>query len=46
MQQSETRILTTHVGSLPRQPALRDLLICREQGLSLDLWVTTSSPLG
>ena len=30
MQTSEERILTTHVGSLPRAPALRDLLIQRE----------------
>lgn len=26
MQRSDRRILTTHVGSLPRPPALRDLL--------------------
>lgn len=32
MQTSETRILTTHVGSLPRPPALADLLIGQERG--------------
>ncbi len=36
MQRSESRILTTHVGSLPRQAVLRDLLIQREQGLAID----------
>src|SRR6185369_8801268 len=29
---SETRILTTHVGSLPRPPALRDLLVRQDRG--------------
>src|SRR6267378_2490056 len=29
-------ILTTHVGSLPRPPALRDLLIRYERGESID----------
>jgi 5-methyltetrahydropteroyltriglutamate--homocysteine methyltransferase len=36
MQRSERRILTTHVGSLPRHPALRDLLIQREQGQAIE----------
>ncbi len=30
------RILTTHTGSLPRPPALRDALIAREAGVPLD----------
>jgi 5-methyltetrahydropteroyltriglutamate--homocysteine methyltransferase len=36
MQRSERRILTTHVGSLPRHPALRDLLVRRERGEAID----------
>ncbi len=36
MQRSESRILTTHVGSLPRQAVLRDLLIQREQGMAIN----------
>jgi 5-methyltetrahydropteroyltriglutamate--homocysteine methyltransferase len=36
MQRSEDRILTTHVGSLPRPPALRALLIRRERGEPVD----------
>jgi 5-methyltetrahydropteroyltriglutamate--homocysteine methyltransferase len=32
MRKSEDRILTTHVGSIPRPPALRDLLVRRERG--------------
>lgn len=36
MHKSDNRILTTHVGSLPRPPALRDLLIRREQGEEVD----------
>ena len=36
MQCSETRILTTHVGSLPRPPALRDLLVRRDRGEPVD----------
>ncbi len=36
MQRSESRILTTHVGSLPRQPVLRDLLIQHERGVAID----------
>ena len=36
MQRSESRILTTHVGSLPRSAVLRDLLIQRERGAAMD----------
>ena len=36
MQKSDQRILTTHVGSLPRIPALRDLLKQREEGVPID----------
>jgi 5-methyltetrahydropteroyltriglutamate--homocysteine methyltransferase len=36
MRRSETRILTTHVGSLPRPPALRDLLVRRDRGDPVD----------
>ncbi len=36
MHQSTDRILTTHVGSLPRPPALRDLLIRAERGEAID----------
>ena len=36
MHRSHNRILTTHVGSLPRPPALRDLLIRYERGESID----------
>ncbi len=36
MRMSDDRILTTHVGSLPRQEALRELLIRRERGEALD----------
>lgn len=36
MQQSEQRILTTHVGSLPRNPALRELLVRQERGEAID----------
>ena len=32
MRRSEHRILTTHVGSLPRPPALRDLLVRLDRG--------------
>jgi 5-methyltetrahydropteroyltriglutamate--homocysteine methyltransferase len=32
MKRSEDRILTTHVGSLPRPPALRDLLVGQDRG--------------
>ncbi|MCS6924483.1 MAG: cobalamin-independent methionine synthase II family protein [Candidatus Binatia bacterium] len=37
MQKSETRILTTHVGSLPRNPILTDLLLRQERGEAIDL---------
>jgi 5-methyltetrahydropteroyltriglutamate--homocysteine methyltransferase len=36
VQRSERRILTTHVGSLPRAPALRDLLVRRDRGEPVD----------
>src|SRR5215510_10877616 len=36
MHKSDTRILTTHVGSLPRSPTLADLLIRQEQGEAVD----------
>ena len=36
MQRSEHRILTTHVGSLPRSAVLRDLLIRHERGEQID----------
>ena len=36
MQRSSQRILTTHTGSLPRPPALRDMLIAKETGQSYD----------
>ena len=36
MHRSYNRILTTHVGSLPRPPALRDLLIRYERGENID----------
>jgi 5-methyltetrahydropteroyltriglutamate--homocysteine methyltransferase len=36
MQRSEQRILTTHVGSLPRHPKLRDLLVRQDRGEVID----------
>jgi 5-methyltetrahydropteroyltriglutamate--homocysteine methyltransferase len=36
MRRSEERILTTHVGSLPRNPVLTDLLIRDEAGETVD----------
>ena len=36
MKRSDARILTTHVGSLPRNPALRDLLIRQDRGEAVD----------
>ena len=36
MKRSESRILTTHVGSLPRTPALRDLLVSQDRGEPVD----------
>jgi 5-methyltetrahydropteroyltriglutamate--homocysteine methyltransferase len=36
MKRSEQRILTTHVGSLPRPPALRDLLVRLDRGEAVD----------
>jgi 5-methyltetrahydropteroyltriglutamate--homocysteine methyltransferase len=36
MKRSEDRILTTHVGSLPRPPVLRDLLVRQDRGEAID----------
>lgn len=36
MQKSERKILTTHVGSLPRNPALTDLLLRQDAGGPVD----------
>jgi 5-methyltetrahydropteroyltriglutamate--homocysteine methyltransferase len=36
MKRSERRILTTHVGSLPRPTALRDLLVRQDRGEAYD----------
>jgi methionine synthase II (cobalamin-independent) len=36
MQRSAARILTTHVGSLPRPEALADLLVRHERGEAID----------
>src|SRR5690242_12316268 len=36
MKSSRERILTTHVGSLPRPAALLDLLLAREEGRAVD----------
>lgn len=36
MHSSTTRLLTTHVGSLPRSPALTDLLLRQERGEAID----------
>src|SRR2546428_1014558 len=36
MKRSESRILTTHTGSLPRPPALRDLLVRQDRGEAVD----------
>jgi len=36
MRHSENRILTTHVGSLPRSQAVTDVVFAREQGRPLD----------
>ena len=43
MKTSDERILTTHTGSLPRTPALTDLLIRREQRRPFD-WAGVSPP--
>jgi 5-methyltetrahydropteroyltriglutamate--homocysteine methyltransferase len=37
MKKSDTRILTTHAGSLPRNQVLTDLLIRQEQGETINL---------
>lgn len=36
MKRSMHRILTTHTGSLPRPPALRELLLARDRGEQID----------
>ena len=36
MRKSDDRILTTHVGSIPRNAALRDLLVKQDRGESVD----------
>ena len=36
MRASVDRILTTHVGSIPRHPALRDLLVRQDRGEAVD----------
>jgi len=36
MQASTERILTTHVGSLPRPPRLRELLVAQDRGEAVD----------
>ncbi len=36
MQRSSARLLTTHIGSLPRPEALKDLLLARGQGQPYD----------
>ena len=36
MRRSDDRILTTHVGSIPRTPALRDLLVRQDAGEAID----------
>jgi 5-methyltetrahydropteroyltriglutamate--homocysteine methyltransferase len=36
MQRSDERILVTHVGSIPRSPALRDLLVRQDAGEPVD----------
>ena len=36
MRRSDERILTTHVGSIPRPPALRDLLVRSDHGERVD----------
>jgi 5-methyltetrahydropteroyltriglutamate--homocysteine methyltransferase len=36
MRKSDDRILTTHVGSIPRTPALRELLVKQDRGERID----------
>jgi 5-methyltetrahydropteroyltriglutamate--homocysteine methyltransferase len=36
VRKSDERILTTHVGSIPRNPALRDLLVRQDRGEAVD----------
>jgi len=45
MLQSTDRILTTHVGSLPRNETLADLLIRQEAGEAIDSAVLRSKPV-
>ena len=42
MQRSQGRILTTHAGSLPRTPALVDLLAAQSRGEPVDAEVLAS----
>jgi hypothetical protein len=42
MHKSNDRILTTHVGSLPRNETLTDVLIRREDGEAIDKKVMAS----
>ena len=44
MKRSESRILTTHTGSLPRPPALRDLLVRQDRGESIDAAALIGQP--
>jgi len=37
MQRSTERLLTTHIGSLPRPADLRELLLARDQGQAYDV---------
>jgi len=37
MRKSDDRILTTHVGSIPRSPVLRDLLVRQDRGEPVDV---------
>jgi 5-methyltetrahydropteroyltriglutamate--homocysteine methyltransferase len=36
VRKSDERVLTTHVGSIPRNPALRDLLVRQDRGEAVD----------
>ena len=36
MRRSDERILVTHVGSIPRNPVLRDLLVRHDAGEAVD----------
>ena len=41
---SRDRILTTHVGSLPRNETLSDLLVTQEEGKSYDAKLLADEP--